>query len=270
MSIKTEEGTHALPDGVKLYTKSWIPADSPKAVLIFIHGFSDHCNRYAEFFPNLASRGILLHSFDQRGWGRSVTKPSEKGLTGPTTQVLNDMTSFIRAHLPSSAPLFLMGHSMGGNEVLTYAAVGPEDVKKQIVGYIASAPHIRLDPASEPNRFTVFAGRIASKVMPKRQLFNQLDPSFQCHDEAMNQDWANDPLCHDTGTLEGLAGLLDRAANLDRNVIQHKDDGNMRIFIGHGTGDRCTSHEASKDLFERLEVKDKTLKLYEGCYHCSE
>ena len=31
----------------------------------------------------------------------------------------------------------------------------------------------------------------------------------------------------------------------------------------------CTSHEASKRFFENLNVKDKTLKLYEGCYHCS-
>jgi acylglycerol lipase len=60
--IQTEEGWHTLEDGHKLYTKTWkvnirvLPnkaqktnthfaqtADTPKARLVFIHGFSDHC-----------------------------------------------------------------------------------------------------------------------------------------------------------------------------------------------------------------------------------
>jgi acylglycerol lipase len=49
--------------------------------------------------------------------------------------VLDDITSFIQPLLPSPVPFFLMGHSMGGGEVLCYAAQGPQEVRKHIRGY---------------------------------------------------------------------------------------------------------------------------------------
>src|SRR5215469_8379904 len=99
---------------------------TPIARLVFIHGFSDHINAYGILFPTLATLGISTYGFDQRGWGRSVHSPSEKGLTGPTPLILSDTTSFIKSVLASSSPdddrkntpLFLMGHSMGGAQVL--------------------------------------------------------------------------------------------------------------------------------------------------------
>lgn len=89
------------------------------AKLVFVHGFSDHIGRYYDFFPSLARAGIAVFAFDQRGWGRSVRKPAEKGLTGPTAQVHSEMAAFIESVVPAEpagAPLFVMGHSMGGGE----------------------------------------------------------------------------------------------------------------------------------------------------------
>ena len=157
---------------------------------------------------------------------------------------------------------------MGGQETLQYAAKGPADIKKQITGFLAEAPYIRLHPAAEPNKVTVIVGKFASKLLPNKQMVSKLDPQWMCHDPAMNKDWEADELCHDTGTLEGLSGMLDRAAELDTGKATIGDDV-QSVFIGHGTGDMCTSHEASKKFFENLKVKDKTLKLYDGCYHCS-
>ena len=238
-------------------------------MILFIHGFSDHCNRYPELFHNLATRGILVHSFDQRGWGRSVKKTSDKGLTGPTTQVLADITSVIQKYLPCPVPFFLMGHSMGGQETLQYAAKGPQEVKNQISGFLAAAPYIRLHPSSEPNRLTVMVGKLAGKLLPKRQLFNALDSTYMCHDKEMCKSWEEDELCHDTGTLEGLAGMLARGDELDKGSVVIQDWEGCHIWLAHGTEDRVTSHEATKEFMKRLNVKDKTLTLYEGCYHCS-
>ena len=248
-------------------TKIPQPATSPYAVIIFVHGFSDHCNRYDQLFRNLALAGVVVHGFDQRGWGRSVKKPSEKGLTGPTAQVLEDITSFIKSHLPSPKPLFLMGHSMGGQEVLQYASIG--EVRKQINGFLALAPFIKFHPNSQPGWLKYHVGKLASKILPNKQLASPLNPSFMSHDEAMNEDWLKDELCHNTGTLEGLAGLLSRADELDRGTVVIEDWNGLHIFLAHGSGDMCTSHEATKSFMERLKVKDKTLKLYEGAYHCS-
>ena len=243
------------------------PASSPTAQIIFIHGFSDHSNRYSKFFPPLSAAGLEVHAFDQRGWGRSVVSPGEKGLTGKTPQVISDITSVIKSHLPSSVPTFLMGHSMGGQETLYYACRGPEDVKKQLSGFILLAPYLRLHPNSQPTRLKVHAGRLASKLMPTFQLPNKMDPAKLSHDAEDNKAWAEDPLCHDTGTLEGLADMLDRAHDLDVGNIELEDWEGLRILAIHGSADEVTSPDATKGVLERMKVGEKEVKVYEGCFH---
>ena len=205
----TEQNWHTLSDGAKVYTKTWKvsngiispshisradktqPATPPIALLVFLHGFSDHCNRYPELFASLQKAGIQVHTFDQRGWGRSVTKPSEKGLTGPTSTVLSDITSVIQSQLSNGLPVFLMGHSMGGQETLQWASRGPWDVRQHVAGFLAGSPYIRLHPDAEPNKLTVVVGRLAGKLLPHFQLVQKLDPQWISRDKAVCTDWGS-------------------------------------------------------------------------------
>ncbi|MCJ1477513.1 hypothetical protein MMC13_006185 [Lambiella insularis] len=155
---------------------------------------------------------------------------------------------------------------MGGQEALLYAATGPAEIRKQIRGYVAAAPYIRLHPSSQPSSFTVFAGRLASKVVPQMQLVQKLDAQFMSHDQAICISYRDDPLCHDTGTLEGLAGMLDRAEALDKGKVDLEQD--VHVWIGHGTDDKVINYVGTKEFFDRSKAKDKTLRLYEGAYHC--
>ncbi|KAK5687890.1 hypothetical protein LTR17_026678 [Elasticomyces elasticus] len=271
-SIATAEGWLTTSDSVKLYTKTW-KAVTPRAKLVFVHGFSDHCNAYGILFPSLAEQGISVHAFDQRGWGRSVHEPAQQGRTGPTSQVMDDITTFIR-DLPiedSNVPLFLAGHSMGGAEVLHYAAKGPKDVLSQIRGVLCESPFVALHPSGRPSAITVVLGRLAGKVLPHRQMVNKLDGSKMCRDPEVCKAWEADTLCHDTGTLEGLAGMLDRAHELEAGKLTLRDGvgegGQMRLWIGHGTGDQVCDYQACRAWYEKVTVKDKEMRVYEGWYH---
>ncbi|KAK1082614.1 hypothetical protein LTR33_003808, partial [Friedmanniomyces endolithicus] len=165
-NVSTAEGWLTLPDSHKLYTKTWKAAtEPPRARLAVIHGFSDHCNQYGILFPTLPQQGIAVYAFDQRGWGRSVQEPAQKGRTGPTRQVMDDITTFIRS-LPEEeprVPLFMLGYSMGGAEVLHYAATGPKDVLSGIRGFLSESPFIALHPAGRPSPITVTLGRLAGR-----------------------------------------------------------------------------------------------------------
>ncbi|KAF2741515.1 alpha/beta-hydrolase [Polyplosphaeria fusca] len=269
--MSTEEGWHTVEDGAKLYTKTWKTEGPAKARVVFLHGFSDHCNNYDTFFYPLASKGIEVYAFDQRGWGRSVKKQADKGNTGPTKRVLDDITSFLKTVIPSSIPLFLMGHSMGGGEILLYAAEGPAEIRKHIRGYLCESPFIEFDPKSKPNWFTVFFGRLAGRLLPHRQMVNPIDVKLVSRDEAVQKKLFEDDLNHDTGTLEGLAGLLDRTGALNSGKVIIGDGagegGVTRVWIGHGTKDGVTSFTASKSFFDRLTAKDKEFKPYEDFVH---
>ncbi|KAF2131835.1 alpha/beta-hydrolase [Dothidotthia symphoricarpi CBS 119687] len=271
--MSTEEGWHTVEDGQKLYTKTWKTNGPAVARVAFIHGFSDHSKlgTYGEFFPTLASRGIEVYGFDQRGWGRSVTKPSERGHTGPTTRVLDDMTSFLKTLIPSPVPLFLMGHSMGGGETVCYAAQGPAEIRKHIRGYLLESPFIDFTEAGRPSFVTAYVGRLVGYLLPQRQLTNRIDPNQISRDPVANQRCAEDELCHGTGTLEGLSGLMDRTADLAAGNIVIPDDagegGVTRLWFGHGTKDLLTDYAATKRFVEALQVKDLEFKTYDGWFH---
>lgn len=271
-TIPTEEGWLETADGHKLYTKTW-KADSPKARLVFIHGFSDHCNTHDEpLFPTLAAQhGIEVCSFDQRGWGRSVHENKHKGLTGPTPQVMDDITAFIKSLPATNMPMFLMGHSMGGAEVIVYTATGPKDVLSKFRGFLVESPFIALHKTSRPWKSTVILGRLAGRLMPHVHMVNKLDPKKIARDPKVAEEFLADPLCHETGTLEGLAGMLDRAADIEEGRIIVKEGagegGKTRMWVGHGTADEICAYDACKNWYESVKVEDKQMRAYEGWYH---
>lgn len=239
-----------------------------KARLVFVHGFSEHINRYNDFFPKLGEHGIEVMSWDQRGWGRSVTKPAEKGLTGPTSQVIADVAAFISDKLPSDVPVFVMGHSMGGGEILTLAGDNQyKDFVSQVRGWILEAPFIGFAKGEEPSFIKIYAGRLVGRLLPRQQLKHVVPPEQLTRDLAIVESVRNDPLCHNTGTLEGMASLLDRTATLSSGAIQLGSHV-QGILLAHGTQDLTCSYEAAKNWLEQQNgVADKSLKSYDGGYH---
>ncbi len=204
--------------------------------------------------------------YDQRGFGRSVKKPSEKGNTGPTALVLADLVQVIKSELPSEVPVFVMGHSMGGGEILTLTG-SPEyiDLMPQIRGWLLESPLIGL--VTKPNSITVFTGRIAGKLLPHHQIKQVIPATELVRDPLVQKSLEDDKMCDGTGTLEMFANMLDRGANLvDGKTKMNK--GVQALWHAHGTGDKVTSYAASKTWFEQqTQLEDKTFKTYEGEYH---
>ncbi|USW47893.1 Putative serine aminopeptidase, S33, alpha/Beta hydrolase [Septoria linicola] len=274
--VSAIEGSLVTDDNVSLYTRTWsCPEETLKARLVFVHGFSDHCNFYGILFPTLAKQGIKTYAYDQRGWGRSVKQQSDKGNTGNTERILGDLTCFLKQILDHETekelPLYLMGHSMGGGEVLHYAANGPRDITSRIRGYLCEAPFIALHEESRPWKPTVVLGRLASKIVPQRQMVQKLDAKKLCRDADVVKEWEDDELCHDTGTLECLAAMLDRAAELEEGKAVIKEGsgegGKTRLWVGFGTGDYVLSYGSCEKWFKGLKIEDKEFRAYEGWTH---
>lgn len=211
---------------------------------------------------------MQVFGFDQRGWGRSVHKPSEKGLSGPTSLVISDLAAFIADKLPSREPLFVMGHSMGGGEVLTLCSdPAHEDLVAQVRGWLLEAPFIAFAPGEEPSGVKVAVGRLASRVLPNFQLHNPLPAEYLSRDPAVVESVRADKLCHDTGTLEGLAGLLDRTAALQHGGGARLSGKVKSLYLAHGSADRTSSYDASRAWYGRQAIEDGQFRSYEGFYH---
>ncbi|KAH8155722.1 uncharacterized protein LAJ45_00732 [Morchella importuna] len=266
MADNTEESTKHFRDGTDVYTKLWKTTSEPVAHIFFLHGFSDHCNAYYTFPSFMASRGIELFSFDQRGWGRTSPLNSQYGHSGGTSQILADIDDLLSSRLAErpNIPCFLVGHSMGGGIALTYALQGSH--KDKLAGTIVWSPMLEL--ADKPLALAVYAGKFGARIMPNKQMVQKLPAEYMSRDKSVCDDFANDPLCHDTGTLIGISDMLTRGENLMKANFSAGFTPDKPILVLHGSGDKVTSHDASKKFTEDLlKIKDKTFSSYDGWYH---
>ena len=220
--------------------------------------------------------------------------PATRGLTGHTSVVLADLHSFlasvnsaiqsieisVKRRKPKEPkhpkepkedvipPIFLMGHSMGGTEVLHYmlnSGVFPPWIR----GVLAYSPMVALNANIQPPPSILSIAKLAARIRPTLQIRQNIDPYLMSRDTQVCEDWKEDPLCHNFGTLEGLVSMLDRSAWLEDLVpgfdVTPAQDASL--WIGHGTEDQINKFEASRRLFDVVGVQDKTFKAYEGGFH---
>ena len=104
-------------DGVKLTCRSWMPTETPRAIVQIAHGLAEHSLRYDRFATALVGAGIGAYAHDHRGHGQSLLAESDYGNAGPEgwpalTRDLVQLTDDIRVKHPET-PIVLFGHSMG-------------------------------------------------------------------------------------------------------------------------------------------------------------
>lgn len=120
--------------GTSFFTKRWIPTETPKAKVVFVHGcvglprarapssdqgtahsFIEHVLRYDHVFSRFADQGIEVFGFDQRGFGQTAAKTKSQGKTSWKEQ-FDDIDYFLskEAKVPDGRKVFLIGHSMVG------------------------------------------------------------------------------------------------------------------------------------------------------------
>ncbi|EMD32953.1 hypothetical protein CERSUDRAFT_57692 [Gelatoporia subvermispora B] len=263
------------PDGLKFYTRTYnSDSGQPKAVILLVHGFTEHISRYDSVLPVWAKRGFTVFAFDQRGFGRTALDPqrSEQSAYGVTSwkEQLGDIEWWVQ-HLKKeypARPLFLLGQSMGGGLVLAFATrVQPppsKDTVDSLSGIIATSPLIlQTQPAS---KFLRKIGGTVRYLVPGYTIDAQVAIEHLSHDAAINEAFAKDPLAIQKGSLQGLHDMLSGGEQLLWHDFQHWPRA-LPVLIVHGTADMVTSHKASQEFYNKLTVEDKTLSLYEDGYH---
>jgi len=97
--------------------------------VIFSHGYSLSLDSW--HFQRKALRGrYRLVFWDQRGHGRSASGPEG---SATIDRVGRDLQNLIAAVAPTG-PLILVGHSMGGMTIMSYAQDKPEEFAERVIG----------------------------------------------------------------------------------------------------------------------------------------
>ncbi|MEA3325882.1 MAG: alpha/beta hydrolase [Chloroflexota bacterium] len=254
--MKHKEGHFKVVRDSQLYFQAWLPDDEIKAGIIIVHGLGEHSGRYNNVVNHLVPQGYALYGFDQIGHGKSEgEREFVKGFEDYTDS-LTVYLAMIREWLLEK-PVFLLGHSMGGL-IATYYLLDHADAFR---GAIISAPLITVP--DNINQGTVIATKILSKLAPKMGMM-QLDANHISRDSEVVQEYKNDPLVfHRKTPVRVMAEMLKAMIRVDEDMVQISTP----IVLVQGGADKLVDPIGAKTLYERVNSKDKTLKLYDGLYH---
>jgi alpha-beta hydrolase superfamily lysophospholipase len=243
MNIVTE--TLALPteDGLRLHVQAWMPSGDARGVVCLVHGMGEHGGRYAPVATALARAGLIVYAVDQRGHGLT---PGKRGHAPSAERLALDAARFVgmAASRHPGLPIFLYGHSMGGNVALSCAI----RCRPPIAGLILTSPWLRL--AFDPPAARVRLGRIAAAVWPKLTMSTGLKGSKLYRDNPLQSELdGRDPLLHNRISAAMFFAMRDEG---ERSLREARRELRAPVLLLHGTEDDVTSFAASRELAETL------------------
>jgi acylglycerol lipase len=259
--MKHKEGSFKGYQGLKLYYQYWLPDKKPKAVLLVAHGLAEHSGRYKNLVDYFVPKGYAVYALDHRGHGKSE---GTRSYVDNFNDYLIDLKTFfdmVRRE-NKGAKIFLFGHSLGGTIATAYAVEHQDELAGLMVSGSSLLPAASISPA-----LLAMAG-VVSALLPKMGV-TLLDASGISRDKAVVDAYINDPLVF-RGKIPARTGA--ELARMWKQLPEQMPGIKLPILIMHGFADPLTNPGGSKLLFERVGSKDKTLKIYDNCYHeiCNE
>ena len=242
-------------DGTLLRGTSWVPENTER-VLLIVHGLGEHIGRYEHVADFFNTRNTAVLGTDARGHGKSDGK---RGHALNYDVLMADVWRSIenaRDRFPN-VPIIIYGQSMGGNLVANY--ILRKDTKPLAAAIISSA-WFKL--AFEPPAFKVKLGKFMSGIYPAFTQDNELDANDLSRDPAVVKAYEEDPLVHSKIS----ASMFFHVYEAGYWAYDNASKLNIPALVTHGSLDKLTSAEASKEFAENAG-SNATFQMWEGMPH---
>lgn len=273
------------PDSVKIHAYQWLPGTKPKAAINIIHGMAETAARYERFAESLTKCGYAVYAEDHRGHGKTVgdqARPGEAGGDALKSMLsdLHQLSGIIKEEIPT-APLFLLGHSMGSLLVQGYiarwgddlkgamlsGATGPADILTLIGQGVACLEKLRLGAQGRSKLLNYFCfGSFNRQFQPARTAFDWLS-----RDKTEVDKYIADPFC---GWICPTAFFLDllkfmRELNSQDQLRNVPKDLPLYFFSGQNdpVGNNTAGVKKLINLYQKLGIADLSFKFYEDGRH---
>lgn len=252
----SQQGQLKTRDGLTLATRRWMPVDAHRGDLVLLHGYAEHCGRYDHVAAAMNQIGLAVHAYDQRGHGLS---PGRRGYIHRYDVWVDDLEDFIASLRDEvgDKPLFLMGHSMGGQILCRYVQTREVEAR----GLVFSSPFLALTDDVPPALIALAS--VLSVVTPWLPV-GRVEADGVARDPEVVQAYEADPLIYHGRVLARTGAEFNRAI---QDAHEAFDRVTQPMFVMHGRADPVVPYHGSEQLYKQSDSPDKTWRLYPDGYH---
>lgn len=241
--------------GEQLYWQGRLPDGDPTGVLLVCHGLGEHSGRYGSVEDALVPDGWAVYGLDHRGHGRSTGRRAHLDRYSDWLTDFDTFRTFVTARHPG-LPLFLLGHSMGGQIALAYAL----DHGAGLAGLVLSAPALASNAVPKA---AIPVLRLLARMAPTTRPAG-IDTTKVSKDPAVVADYQADPLVHHGNPTIGLFAALFGQFGV---LTERSRELRLPVLLQHGTLDELTDPAGTRGLEAAIGTPDLTVRWYEGLWH---
>lgn len=243
-------------DGLKIYGQEWKPEGQVKAAIAMVHGLGEHSGRYGHVAEAFTTKGYSLTAFDLRGHGKSEGVRGHAASYDALMKDISQNVNLAKEHFPG-VPVFIYGHSLGGNLALYYCLTQNPDLK----GAIVTSPGLGTADPVPPAKLAL--GKLLYNLLPATQMDNGLQKSGLSRDPEVEKKYSADPLVHPKISARWALDLI----NNGKYIIEHAAEFPIPLLLMQGSGDYIVSPPMTKAFANAAPLSKITFKLWEGFYH---
>ena len=225
-----------------------------KAVVALVHGHGEYSGRYQHVADFYTKNGFAVISFDLFGRGKSGGQRGHLPEGEAYLSSLDNLLDYASSQYPD-LPIFLRGHSLGGEIVLWYGM----ERKPKINGIIASAP---LFASFEPvSPLKLLLAKTMNFIFPAFPMKSEINADALSRDKSVVTKYKVDPLVH--GMISARLGwtIIEKG----KWLRDHAKEFPLPLLLMVGTGERIVNR-SDIDEFAK-QVPNIDYKIWDGLYH---
>ncbi|KAA0549017.1 alpha/beta hydrolase [Bacillus sp. BGMRC 2118] len=233
-------------------------AINPKAVIVMVHGASEHHGRYKWLIEKWKKEGFHVIMGDLPGQG-NISK-NERGHIDRFDVYIETVEKWYKEAKAYHLPIVLLGHSMGALTVIRTMQEKQLDASSVVL----SSPCLGIAESTAPSPFLDAASKLLNIITPTLRMDTGLTQEMATRNEEVLKSDRNDPLYVKKVSIRWFRELIQSIELAHQNI--HKLPEVPMLFM-QGGSDQVVDKNRGKEFYDHLNIKEVTYKEWPGLYH---
>jgi lysophospholipase len=234
----------------------WETEGEAKAVIVIVHGASEHHRRYGWLIEMWRSSGYHVIMGDLPGQG--LTTRSDRGHIDSFNQYISEVKDWIRTAYQFELPVFVIGHSMGGLIAIRLL----QEERLNLAGVILSSPCVGL--IHTPSKVLDLMSHGINIIFPSLRIESGLTVEMATRNIAVREIDANDTLYVTKMSVRWYRELVSAMKMAFGQITKMQD---VPMLVMQAGEDKIVNKQSVKEWFNQAPLSEKRFKEWPECYH---